>query len=172
MLHSQGISPPNVFIHSLQRGNLTHDLIHLCDVCGMSAALRDTCCIFWPQVNTQSEGCWPAAEQTRGGGRGEGGGRRGEVADAEPANLSFNLQPHIGHFKDRRSLPARDPRARKNVSDFETRRSCGCSTCTDPLEGSDRPDGPIGLPKIRGALTAHQALLSSGPAAQLAVRRL
>lgn len=34
MQHSRGISPSDLFIHFLQRGNLTHDLIHLCDVCG------------------------------------------------------------------------------------------------------------------------------------------
>lgn len=50
-------------------------------------------------------------------------------------------------------LFAHDPRVSKNISEFETRQrwkerlSCGCSTCTDPLKGSDRPDGPIRLPK-------------------------
>lgn len=66
MLHSQGISPSNLFIHFLQRGNLTHDLIHLCDVSGMPAALCDTCCIFGPQINTQSQTYWIAAKPTRG----------------------------------------------------------------------------------------------------------
>ena len=75
MVHSQGISPSNLFIHFLQRGNLTHDLIHLCDVAGMPAAPRDTSCIFGPQINTQkSQNYWIAAEQTRGAAEGGGGG--------------------------------------------------------------------------------------------------
>lgn len=78
MVHSQGISPSNLFIHFLQRGNLTHDLIHLCAVAEMPAALRDTSRIFGPQINTQSQNYWMAAKQKRraaeGGGGGGGGG--------------------------------------------------------------------------------------------------
>lgn len=46
-----------------------------------------------------------------------------------------------------------DPCVSENISEFESwqrkgeRFSCGCSSCTDPLKGSDRPDGPIRLPK-------------------------
>lgn len=36
--HTQGISPTNLFIHFLQRGNLTLGLIHLCHVFEMLAA--------------------------------------------------------------------------------------------------------------------------------------
>lgn len=74
MVHSQGISPSNLFIHFLQRGNLMHDLIHLCDVAEMPAALRDTSSIFGPQINTQSQKCWIAAKQTRGVAAGGVGG--------------------------------------------------------------------------------------------------
>lgn len=150
MVNSQGISPSNLFIHFLQRGNLMHDLIHLCDVAEMPAALHDTSCIFGPQINSPSQKYWIAPKQTRRAA--EEGGRK-EVADAKPGNLAFNLQPYIGHFKDRRILFAHDPRVSKNISEFETRPrkgerfSCGCSSCTDPLKGSDRPDGPITLPK-------------------------
>lgn len=78
MVHSQGISPSNLFIHFLQRGNLTHDLIHLCDVAEMPAALRDTSCIFGPQINTRSHNRRIATEtdkrSSRGRRRGGGGG--------------------------------------------------------------------------------------------------
>lgn len=120
MGNSQGISPSNLFIHFLQRGNLTHDLIHLCDVAETPAALHDTSCIFGPQINTQGQKYWIAAKQTRGAAE-EGGEGWGEVADAKPGNLSFNLQPYIGHFKDRRTLCAHDPHASETISEFETR---------------------------------------------------
>ena len=48
--------------------------------------------------------------------------RRRWVTDAKPGNLSFNLQPYIGHFKDRHILFAHDPRVSENISEFETRR--------------------------------------------------
>lgn len=74
------------------------------------------------------------------------------VADVKPGNLSFNLQPYIGHFKGRHILFAHDPRVSKTKVSLKLCReggrfSCGCSTCTDPLEASDRPDGPIRVPK-------------------------
>lgn len=140
MVHSQGISPSNLFIHFLQRGNLMHDLIHLCDVAEMPAALRDTSSIFGPQINTQSKKYWMAAKETRGAG-----GWRGGVADAKTGNLSFNLRPYIGHFKERHILFAHDPRVSENRSGgFERWRrrgerfSRGCSSCTDPLKGSEK----------------------------------
>lgn len=99
MVHSQGISPSNLFIHFLQRGNLTHDLIHLCDVAGMPAAPRDTSCIFGPQINTQkSQNYWIAAEQTRGaaeGGRGGRGGGEGGYGGGGPQMLSLAISLSI-----------------------------------------------------------------------------
>lgn len=114
MVHSQGISPSNLFIHFLQRGNLTHDLIHLCDVAEMPVALRDTSCIFGPQINTQSQKYWIAAKQTRGAAEGGGGGGGGSQM-LSLAIFLFNLQPYIGHFKDRHILFAHDPRVSKNI---------------------------------------------------------
>lgn len=149
MVHSQGISPSNLFIHFHQRGNLTHDLIHLCGVwnagCPAWHLLR-----IWATDKYQepelSEHC-ETDKRSSSGRR-----RRRWVADAKPGNLSFNLQPYIGHFEDRHILFAHDPRVSKNISDFENSVtgeifSCGCSTCTDLLKKSDRPDGPIRLPK-------------------------
>lgn len=139
MVHSQGISATNLFIHFLQRGNLTHDLIHLCDVSEMPAALCDTCCIFGPQINNQSQNYWMTVKQTK-------------VAAAKSGNLSFNLQPYIGHFKGRHICFTHGPHVSKNVSDFKNQERHGrdflvCSTCTDSLKGFDGPGGPIRLPK-------------------------
>lgn len=89
MVHSQGISPSNLFIHFLQRGNLTHDLIHLCDVAETPAALRDTSCIFGPQINTQSQKYWIAAKQTRGAVQRGGGGRGGSQMLSLAISLSI-----------------------------------------------------------------------------------
>lgn len=77
MVNSQGISPSNLFIHFLQRGNLMHDLIHLCDVAEMPAALHDMSCIFGPQINSPSQKYWIAPKQTRRAA--EEGGRRSQM---------------------------------------------------------------------------------------------
>lgn len=122
MVHSQGISLSNLFIHFLQRGNLTHDLIHLCDVAEMPAALRDTSCIFGPQINTESQKYWIAAKQRRGAAERRGGG--GSQMLSLAISL-FNLQPYIAHFKDRHILFAHDPRVSKNISEFKTRQKKG-----------------------------------------------
>lgn len=79
MVNSQGISPSNLFIHFLQRGNLMHDLIHLCDVAEMPAALHDTSCIFGPQREIFPEpeilDCSKTDKKSSRGGREEGGRR-------------------------------------------------------------------------------------------------
>lgn len=51
-----------------------HDLIHLCDVAEMLAALSDTSSVFGPQINTQTQKYWIAAKQTRGVAAGGAGG--------------------------------------------------------------------------------------------------
>lgn len=71
---------------------------------------------------------------------------------AKSGNLSFNLQPYIGHFKGRHICFTHGPHVSKNVSDFKNQERHGrdflvCSTCTDSLKGFDGPDGPIRLPK-------------------------
>lgn len=75
MVNSQGISPSNLFIHFLQRGNLMHDLIHLCDVAEMPAALHDTSCIFGLQINSLSQKYWIARNRQEEQQRREGGRR-------------------------------------------------------------------------------------------------
>lgn len=108
--HSRGISPSDLFIHFLQRGNLTHEIIHLCDVAVTPSAPCDTSSIFGPQINTKAPEILDSCNTDKGSGAGR---RSRRVADAKPGNLSFNLRLYIGHFKDRHILCARDPSVRK-----------------------------------------------------------
>lgn len=54
----------------------------------MPAALRDTCCVFGPQINTKSQNYQNTAKQTRGAAVGGGGGGGSQM-------LSLAISPSI-----------------------------------------------------------------------------
>lgn len=98
---------------SFEKGNLTHDFTHLCDVVETPAAPADGRRVFLagdkkkkkkPTTRNIASNRRTAASKGR---RTRRSGRK--VTDAKPGNLSFNLQPYIGHFKDRHILFTHEP---------------------------------------------------------------
>lgn len=99
---------------SFEKGNLTHDFTHLCDVVETPAAPADRRSVFLAadkkKIKNQPTTRSLASNRRTAASKGRRTRRSGrKVTDAKPGNLSFNLQPYIGHFEDRHILFTHEP---------------------------------------------------------------